>query len=120
MLKPVLFLFFFLASVASSLLVYTTGTRATACNEPAARGKLLYQEHNCTACHQMHGLGGYLGPDLTHAWSRPGKGEAWCRAMLRSGNERMPAYAFDQSRERDILAFLAYVDTAGFEKIPVR
>jgi putative heme-binding domain-containing protein len=32
----------------------------------AARGKLLYAKH-CAACHQLHGEGGKVGPDLTTA-----------------------------------------------------
>ncbi len=38
---------------------------------PAAAGKLLYQKYNCQACHQIYGLGGYMGPDLTNVYSAP-------------------------------------------------
>jgi putative membrane-bound dehydrogenase-like protein len=35
-------------------------------NADAARGKLIFQKH-CAACHQLHGEGGKVGPDLTTA-----------------------------------------------------
>ncbi|MBK8357424.1 MAG: hypothetical protein IPL13_19205 [Saprospiraceae bacterium] len=33
-------------------------------------GKLIWQDYNCNACHQIYGLGGYLGPDLTNVYSK--------------------------------------------------
>ena len=46
-------------------------------NKEAITGKVLYQKYNCTACHQIYGLGGFLGPDLTIVVSQQGKGEAY-------------------------------------------
>ena len=36
----------------------------------AGSGKLVWQKHNCQSCHQLYGLGGYLGPDLTNVISQ--------------------------------------------------
>jgi nitric oxide reductase subunit C len=36
----------------------------------AGAGQVLYQQNDCTACHQIMGLGGTAGPDLTHVGSR--------------------------------------------------
>jgi len=74
-------------------------------------GKALWQKHNCTACHQIYGLGGFLGPDLTNVYSQ--KGEGYIRAFLGNGNLTMPAYDLS---EEEILAFLSYlkhVDESG-------
>ena len=33
--------------------------------QKAADGRLIWQKYNCQSCHQLFGLGGYLGPDLS-------------------------------------------------------
>ena len=76
-------------------------------------GKRLFQQYNCTACHQVYGLGGYLGPDLTIAWSDPRRGEAYLRAMLLSGGARMPNFHFTPAQIDALLSYLRYVDTTA-------
>ena len=34
-----------------------------------AAGRIVWQKNNCQSCHQLYGLGGYLGPDLTNEMS---------------------------------------------------
>jgi len=41
-------------------------------NAPAQEGKLVWQQYGCNSCHQVYGLGGYLGPDLTNVYSKGG------------------------------------------------
>ena len=41
-----------------------------------AEGRLVWQKYNCHTCHQLYGLGGYLGPDLTNVYSRTANNEA--------------------------------------------
>ena len=112
-MKRIVFLFLFVTSAVYSMLVYTTGTHGATCDAAAARGKLLFQQFNCTSCHQLFGLGGYLGPDLTHAMSTPGKGEPWCRALLENGSGRMPDFRLSENQTHDLLAYLAYIDSAA-------
>ena len=38
----------------------------------ACEGKIVFQKYNCISCHQLYGLGGYLGPDLTNVISEKG------------------------------------------------
>jgi len=45
-------------------------------SEKALQGQQLWQQNNCFSCHQIYGLGGYLGPDLTNVYSQRGKGPA--------------------------------------------
>ena len=82
-------------------------------NTLAAKGKTLYREFNCTACHQIYGLGGYLGPELTTVMSDPAKGEAYARAILKSGTERMPDFKLTESETNQLVAFLEYVDATA-------
>ncbi len=77
----------------------------------ADEGKSLWQKHNCTACHQVYGLGGYLGPDLTNVFSE--KGEGNIRAFLKIGNPTMPAYDLSEGETRSLLAYLKHIDETG-------
>ncbi|MCC7301331.1 MAG: cytochrome c [Bacteroidia bacterium] len=81
--------------------------------EDAKSGKLKFQERNCIACHQLYGLGGYMGPDLTNVISAAGKGPAYAESFLRNGSSRMPDFDFSEEEIRQLLAFLAYVDKTG-------
>ena len=108
-----------LAYAGYSALVYTRGTELTApqrsWSPQAAEGKALFQKHNCTACHQLYGLGGYLGPDLTQAWSDPRRGPAYLRALLQSGGSRMPNFHFTADEVESLLAYLRSVDASSHE-----
>ncbi|TCJ12126.1 cytochrome c [Flaviaesturariibacter flavus] len=112
-------LFLLTAYAGYSALVYTRGTEAPAAaklwTDEAAAGKALFQKHNCTACHQLYGLGGYLGPDLTQAWSDPRRGPAFMRALLQSGGSRMPDFHFTPGEVESLLAYLRAVDASSHE-----
>ncbi|RYY66233.1 MAG: cytochrome c [Chitinophagaceae bacterium] len=103
-----------------SALVYTRGTEASAAKPlwtaEAAEGKRLFQQHNCTACHQLFGLGGYLGPDLTTAWSDSTRGPAYLRALLQSGGSRMPNFHFTPGEVESLLAYLRSIDASAHEQ----
>ncbi|MCG3165387.1 MAG: Nitric oxide reductase subunit C [Bacteroidia bacterium] len=86
--------------------------------QEAANGKLLYQKYNCTACHQLYGLGGYMGPDLTNVMSANGRGEFIVRAFLKSGTQKMPNFNLTDDEINDLVAYLSYVDKSGIS--PVR
>ena len=58
--------------------------------EETSNGKMIWQQYNCTACHQVYGLGGYLGPDLTNTFSL--KGPEYIAAFLKSGTVTMPDF----------------------------
>ncbi|RJQ43296.1 MAG: cytochrome c [Nitrospiraceae bacterium] len=42
------------------ILAAAAGTRT------ASMGQMLFQKHDCSACHQIQGIGGTAGPDLTY------------------------------------------------------
>ncbi len=75
------------------------------------RGKLLWQKYNCAACHQVYGLGGYLGPDLTNAYSL--KGPAFIRGLLKNGNNIMPNFKMDEGEIQALTDYLQNMDQSG-------
>lgn len=80
-------------------------------NEMAQKGKLLWQQKNCTACHQLYGLGGHLGPDLTNVYSK--RNEAYIRAFLKVGSPVMPDFKLSNSEMDALVEFLKYTDQTG-------
>ena len=80
----------------------------------AQAGEQLWQENNCAACHQLYGLGGYLGPDLTNVISNKNKGAAYVKAFVNSGVKSMPQFNFSEGEKEQLVAFLAHVDRTGF------
>jgi nitric oxide reductase subunit C len=102
-----------------SIYVWTVGTEAPqsgVASEQVQRGHDLYQANNCTACHQIYGLGGYMGPDLTNVISE--KGEAYASVFITNGTVAMPDFGFDAHQVEDLVSFLAFVDTMGIYQAP--
>lgn len=117
------FIFFTLIAlfIIHSSLVFTIGTcddkgEAFMCKE-AQKGKLLFQKFNCTACHQLYGLGGYMGPDLTNVMSKQGMGELYVRAFLQNGTQRMPDFHMSEDEVISLVAYLKYVDKTGISPV---
>ncbi|MBL7924387.1 MAG: cytochrome c [Bacteroidia bacterium] len=79
----------------------------------AAEGRLVWQKYNCQSCHQLFGLGGYLGPDLSNVYSAKGKGPVYINAFTRSGSGQMPAFNPDPNEMNALLEFLKSVDDCG-------
>jgi len=98
-----------------NFVIYTQGTtnNTPKLSAKAIKGQTLYQENNCTACHQFYGLGGYLGPDLTNIASNPNKGPAYAKAFLNSGIKAMPKFNFTDEEQNAIVQFLIEVDKCG-------
>lgn len=82
-------------------------------SEEGIHGKLLWQKHNCIACHQLYGLGGFMGPDLTNVISDPAKGENYVSAILGHGMNRMPNYNFSRKEINALVEFLKHTDESG-------
>ncbi|HPD52411.1 MAG: c-type cytochrome [Bacteroidota bacterium] len=115
MWKVLAWLSLFVASLGYSVWVYCASSREPSItdSETVLAGKKVFQQHNCIACHQVYGLGGYLGPDLTRLMSTPGKGSRWANAVIRTGNERMPAYDLTEADMAALLEFLSAVDRSA-------
>jgi nitric oxide reductase subunit C len=76
-----------------------------------AKGKELWQKHNCIACHQIYGLGGYLGPDLTNEYSL--RGPTFIHIFLQAGNTTMPNYHLSEVDIKELTDYLKSVDNSG-------
>lgn len=109
------FIILFSCYVAFSAWVYTRGTEQENISIPkeALTGKSLWQKKNCIACHQLYGLGGYLGADLTHIISDPAKGKPYAAAFIRTGGTTMPDFHFSETEIEAIIAYLSYVDASA-------
>jgi nitric oxide reductase subunit C len=77
----------------------------------AAAGKLSWQKYNCNACHQVYGLGGYLGPDLTNVYSV--RGPAYIEAFLKNGTGIMPDFHLKQGEIKNLLGFFRQLNASG-------
>jgi nitric oxide reductase subunit C len=121
-LKRIIFWSLVALFLVDSGVVYLSGSDAnTAANNPTEKanaGKLLFQEHNCIACHQIYGLGGYMGPDLTNVISDKARGEAYARSFIQAGTTRMPNFHLAGTDIDALVAFLKYIDKTG--NSPVR
>lgn len=99
-----------------SAYVYTAGTRVSqgpGFTAQVSAGQRIFQEKNCTACHQFYGLGGYMGPDLTNVISAAGKGPLYARVFIQNGTGRMPNFHLTGVEVDAMIAFLEYVDASG-------
>jgi len=109
--------FVIVSALLTTFLLYSGGlysflpvTRSTA-SATIDQGKQVWQKYNCTACHQVYGLGGYLGPDLTNVYSI--RGEAYTRAFLQNGTDIMPNFHLNDQEVDELLAFLKDMDASG-------
>ena len=118
MAKVVLFISLFFSYVIYSLVVYTKGTENNIPFSVTEKGKInsgkaLFQKHNCISCHQLYGLGGYLGPELTTAYTDKYRGEAYMRAFLKNGGPRMPKFNFTEEEIDAVISYLKYIDSTA-------
>lgn len=112
--KRIIFFFLFLSFIIYSFLVYTSPApkgENSFLTENAVEGKLVFQKYNCIACHQLYGLGGYMGPDLTNVAST--KGLDYAKAFILSGTDKMPAFKISEEELSMLLEYLNYVDKTG-------
>jgi nitric oxide reductase subunit C len=118
MTKVFSFVFLIVAYTVYTAIVYTKGTenKITLTKTEASKadhGKKLFQQYNCIACHQLYGLGGYLGPELTTAYSDKNRGELYMRAFLKGGGARMPNFHLKDDEINAIISYLKYVDSTA-------
>ncbi len=120
-IKKIIFTSLILLFFIYTIVVYTIGTSNDAglnlLNEQSKKGKLLFQKYNCIACHQLYGLGGYMGPDLTNIISQKNKGPIYAKAFLSNGTVRMPNYELKENEMNELIAYLDYLDKTGVSPV---
>lgn len=99
-----------------NLLIYTSkeSEAPVKLSSTALQGQQLWQNNNCWSCHQVYGLGGYLGPDLTNIFSNPNKGPEYIKAFLNSGIKSMPKFDFSEGQKKAIVSYLKHIDSTGY------
>ena len=103
--------------LAMMFIIYTiflysaTPVKSTIVSNETAQGKLIWQQYNCNSCHQVYGLGGYLGPDLTNVYSR--RGADYITAFLKNGTNIMPDFHLKEQQIKGLVAFLKNIDSSG-------
>ncbi len=95
---------------------YGHGDRDERASAAVREGMRTWQEENCQSCHQLYGLGGYMGPDLTNVVSQ--RDTLRIRTFIRYGTGRMPAHALSDAEIDQLIAFLAWVDRTGTRTMP--
>lgn len=75
------------------------------------KGKKVWLKYNCNSCHQIYGLGGYLGPDLTNLMSRADSN--YLKALVLSGTQVMPKFKLNEHELSNLIHFLICVDSTG-------
>lgn len=104
---------FLIYSFTIYLIPLSIGENSNFKKKKASEGRIVWQDNNCQSCHQLYGLGGYLGPDLTNIISTPKKGEPVIRAMIKSGVKQMPAFDMTDEETNNLIEFLKSVDASG-------
>ncbi|MDP6787844.1 MAG: cytochrome c [Rhodospirillales bacterium] len=110
-----------LGSFCAAFAVYSAYVWTAATDIPQHRppgdqvkaGLALFQEKNCIACHQLYGLGGHMGPDLTNVVSAPDKGVDHAKAFIESGTSKMPNFNLGEKQVDALVQFLKFVDSSG-------
>ncbi len=81
------------------------------------KGLAIWQSKNCQACHQLYGLGGFMGPDLTNIISDSIKGPVYASAFIKAGTAKMPKFNLSVNEVNDLVAFLTWVDQSGHSAV---
>lgn len=114
------YLFFLLLLVSAFTLynfnIYTSKTSYTSIrlSKKAIEGENIWLQNNCNSCHQIYGLGGYLGPDLTNVYSTKGKGEKYIKTVINSAIKSMPKFNFNEDEKDLLVQFFKEIDQTGY------
>lgn len=104
-----------IAFLCYSLYLYTTPNKEkdyeANTESLQAKGKQIWQQKNCTSCHQIYGLGGHLGPDLTNVVSQ--RPQEYIEFYLKNGSQVMPNFNLSQDQIDALISFLTAVDQSG-------
>lgn len=116
--KPIhIFILLTVAYLVYSFVLYTSSSKRSKIqsykNELAIRGRLIFQKYNCQDCHQLYGLGGYLGPDLTNVYKKYNGNEISLKALFKGGMQQMPLFDLTQQEEKELIEFFKMTNASG-------
>lgn len=111
----------FIAFIIYTFMVYSYCDKRTVNdsipNKQALAGWKTWQAKNCQACHQVYGLGGYLGPDLTNVAGDTTKNDIYFRVFIKYGTGRMPNFHLNDSEINNLISFLHWINNSGKSKV---
>ncbi len=81
-------------------------------NEQERNGLEVWRKNNCQACHQIHGFGGFHGPDLTNRLTDEVMDAELIQVIL-LGQGRMPAFEMSDEELEDLMAWLRMMNYSG-------
>lgn len=116
--KPIhIFITLTVAYLLYSFMLYTSSSKQPKIqlykNELAIRGRLIFQKYNCQDCHQLYGLGGYLGPDLTNVYKKYNGNELSLKALFKGGIQQMPLFDLSEEEEKELIEFFKMTNESG-------
>ncbi|MAG63687.1 hypothetical protein CMO84_09215 [Candidatus Woesearchaeota archaeon] len=78
----------------------------------ARRGLEVWRSNNCQVCHQIHGFGGFHGPDLTNRLTENVLDAELIQVIL-TGQGRMPAFEIPDEDLDALMAWLRWINDSG-------
>ncbi len=90
---------------------YPENGRDFVLNSKAKKGLRLWRKYSCAACHQLYGMGGFLGPDLTNVTQR--LPESVLNHYLDQGGFKMPALNLKEDERQFVIEFLRSMNQTG-------
>lgn len=87
--------------------------RASFVRAKAVEGRLVWQKYNCQSCHQLYGLGGYLGPDLTNVAGKYNSNGDVLKFFFNGGIRQMPRFDMSEKEKNLLVEFLKFTDASG-------
>lgn len=110
--KMIVLVLFVAAYLIYSFTLYTSlPVKQCIVDKRVENGKLVWQKYNCNSCHQLYGLGGYIGPDLTNVYSK--RSEAFIKAFLKNGTTAMPNFNINDYEMDCLLKYFNTIDNSG-------
>ncbi len=112
--REILFAVMVASYAGLSVIAYTDHPRAPGpqLTDLERDGLEVWRRNNCQVCHQIHGFGGFLGPDLTNLVDEK-RDDIEFASLLTDGWKKMPALHLPDEDQRAVLAFLRAVNRTG-------
>ncbi len=113
--RKILLLLLAACFAVQTYLVYSDEPSLVQLEGPALEGAELWHRHNCQACHQLYGYGGFLGPDLTNLAGRLQEPQLTARLtqLMTQGSGAMPPFPVTDTEIAAIQAFLEEMNRSG-------
>lgn len=76
-------------------------------------GLHVWRKNNCQTCHQIYGLGGYMGPDLTNVFLPRRGSRSYVEGIVKHGSIPMPRLGLTDEEVQAVATFLEHTGRTG-------